>query len=82
MTVRAPMPTCPMAETCKGMMEKPFSGIALMIPGIVFLLLGVLIFFEPRIVAWILAIAFVLIGLMLLMMANFLRKMGLKLKNT
>lgn len=82
MTVRTPMPTCPMAETCKGMMEKPFSGVAMIIPGIVFIALGVLILFEPRFVAWILAVVFVVIGLMMLMMANFFRKMSLKLKNT
>jgi UPF0716 family protein affecting phage T7 exclusion len=38
-----------MAETCKGMMEKPFSGLVLIIPGIVFIILGVLIVIEPRI---------------------------------
>ncbi len=76
------MSTCPMAETCKSMMEKPFSGIAFMVPGFVYILLGVLIFFEPRVVGWVLAIAFILIGLMMLILANFLRKMGLNLKNT
>ena len=28
------MPMCPMAESCKGMMEKPLSGFVLIVPGI------------------------------------------------
>ena len=72
----APMPMCPMAETCKGMMEKPFSGVVLIIPGIVFIALGALIVFEPRILAWIIAAVFVLLGIMMLMMASFVRKIG------
>ena len=28
MAQAAPMPMCPMAETCKGMIERPLSGLA------------------------------------------------------
>jgi uncharacterized membrane protein HdeD (DUF308 family) len=73
-----PMPMCPMAEMCKGMMERPFSGAMLIVPGLVFLALGVLIIFEPRILAWIIATAFVLLGIMMLMMAGFVRRIGTK----
>ena len=73
-----PMPMCPMAKTCKGMMEKPFSSVALIFPGLVFVALGVLIVFEPRILAWIIAAVFVLIGVMMLMMAGFVRRIGAK----
>ena len=73
-----PMPTCPMAETCKGMMKKRFSSVTLIIPGIVFIALGALIVFEPRILAWIIAAVFVLFGVMMLMMASFVRKIGAK----
>lgn len=45
----APMPMCPMAETCKGMMERPFSGLAMVIPGVVFIALGVSIFIWPSV---------------------------------
>jgi len=76
MAQAAPMPMCPMAETCKGMMEKRFSGALLIIPGIVFIALGALIIFEPRILAWIIAAVFVLLGIMMLMMASFVRKIG------
>jgi len=73
-----PMPMCPMAETCKGMMSKPFSGFALAVPGVTFVLLGILIVFEPRIVAWVMAAAFVFIGAMMLMMRSFIRRIGRK----
>ena len=71
-----PMPMCPMAETCKGMMSRPFSGFALAVPGVIFILLGILIVFEPRIVAWVIAVAFVLMGVMMLMMRSFIRRIG------
>ena len=73
-----PMPMCPRAETCKGMMEKPFSSLTLTVPGLVFIALGVLIILEPRILAWIIATAFVLLGIMMVMMASFVRKIGTK----
>lgn len=41
MAQTAPMPMCPMARACRGMMEGSLSG--LLIPGITFLALGVLI---------------------------------------
>ncbi len=43
MAQAAPMPMCPMAETCKGMMTKLLSGAVLLIPGITFITVGVLI---------------------------------------
>lgn len=73
------MPSCPMADTCKGMMEKPFSNVALVVPGILFIALGVLIVIEPRILVWALAVVFVLLGLMMLMVSSFIRKMGARL---
>jgi len=73
-----PMPMCPMAEMCKGMMRKPFSGVMLILPGLVLIALGVLIVVEPRILAWIIAAAFVLIGVMMLAMAGFVRRTGAK----
>ncbi len=70
-----PMPMCPMAATCKGMMQKPFSGVALLISGVLLIVLGVLIVIEPRLLVWVMAAAFVLLGAMLLMMVSFMRKM-------
>lgn len=71
-----PMPMCPMAETCKGMMEKPFSGLVMTVPGILFVVLGVLIIIEPKILAWIAAVACVLIGIMMLVMGSVIRRIG------
>jgi uncharacterized membrane protein len=78
MVEQSPMPICPMAETCKGMMEKRFSNVALIIPGLVFIGLGILVFVEPRILAWIIAAVFVLLGIMMVMMASFVRKISTK----
>ena len=71
-----PMPMCPMAETCKGMMEKPGSGIWMMIPGVLFIALGVLIILYPQILAWFVAIALVVVGIAMLMMTKFMRGIG------
>lgn len=79
MAEATPMPMCPMAETCKGMMEKPFSGLVLIIPGIVFIVLGVLIVIDPRILVWLVAVLFVVMGIMMLVMANFVRKIGARM---
>ena len=76
MTETTPMPMCPMAETCKGMMEKPSSSFWMVIPGIVFIALGVLIILYPQILAWLVAIAMIVMGLAMLMMMNFLRGIG------
>jgi uncharacterized membrane protein HdeD (DUF308 family) len=65
-----------MAETCKGMMEKPGSGLWMMIPGILFIALGILIILYPQILAWLIAIAFVVMGIAILMGTNFMRGIG------
>lgn len=77
-----PMPMCPMAETCKRMMARPLSNITLILPGVVFIALGVAIVLEPRILAWLIAIAFILMGLMSFMMARFMRRIGTRFGNT
>ena len=79
MAEATPMPMCPMAETCKGIMEKPFPGLVLIIPGIAFIILGVLIVIEPRILVWLVAVLFAVMGIMMLLMANFVRKIGARM---
>jgi len=71
-----PMPMCPMAETCKGMMEKPRSGFALIVPAVLFIILGVAVIIEPRILVWLVAIALIVMGIAMLMLAKFARKIG------
>lgn len=76
----APMPMCSMAETCKGMMERPFSGLAMVIPGVVFIALGVSIFIWPSVLPWLVAIACILAGGAMLLMVNFMRSVGARLR--
>ena len=71
-----PMPMCPMAETCRGMMRGRFPGFGLFIPGIVLIVLGIAVVFEPRILAWLIAVVLILFGFMMLMMARFVRRVG------
>jgi len=76
MVETTPMSMCPMAEACKGMMEKPGSGLWMLIPGILFIALGVLIIFYPQILAWLIAIALIVMGVATLVMTNFMRGIG------
>lgn len=65
-----------MAKMCMGMMGKRPSGLLFMLPGVVLISLGVLIVIEPQILVWLLAAGSVLLGIMLLLMASFVRRMG------
>lgn len=76
------MTMCPMAEMCKGMMERPRSGFLLMLPGAVLIILGVVIIMQPQILVWLIAIALIVMGIAMLMMANFMRKLGDRVQNT
>ena len=71
-----PMPMCPMAETCKGMMEKPLSGFVLIVPGLVLIALGVVVVVEPRILVWLVAVALVVTGIAMLVLARLMRTFG------
>ena len=71
-----PMVMCPVGKMCEGMMKKPPSGYLAMIAGILLIIVGALIFIEPRILVWLAGAALVLIGVMLLMMARFIRRIG------
>ena len=75
------MAMCPMASMCKGMMEKPPSGFLAMLAGAVLIVLGMLISVEPRMLVWLMGSVFVLFGIALLMMANFLRRLGAQARN-
>ena len=77
-----PMQMCPMAETCKGMMEKPGSSLWMIAPGIIFIVLGVAIIVYPQILAWIVAIAMIVMGVGMLIMVNFMRGIGRKFGNS
>jgi uncharacterized membrane protein HdeD (DUF308 family) len=74
------MAMCPMAKMCMGMTEKRPSGLLLMLPGVLLIVVGVLIVIEPKILVWLMATASVLLGIMLLMMASFIRRIGAQLR--
>lgn len=76
MTEREPMPMCPMAEMCGAFMARPFSGMALIVPGLIFIALGVLIIIEPAVLVWLIGAFVVLMGFMMLGMAAFIRRIG------
>ena len=70
------MPMCPMAEKCKGMMDKPGYGLWMMLPGVALIAVGVLIILYPQILAWLVAAALICMGIGMLMMMNFMRSIG------
>jgi uncharacterized membrane protein HdeD (DUF308 family) len=80
MEEKTPMSCCPMAETCKGMVDKPGSGLWMIVPGILFITLGVFIIFFPQILAWLIAIALIVMGIAMLGMMNFMRGIGKRLQ--
>lgn len=80
MTESTAMPMCPMAKTCRGMMEKPGSGFWMIIPGLVFIALGVAIILYPQILVWLVAIVLIVMGLAMLLMVNFVRSIGKRVR--
>ncbi len=72
MTDSIQMPTCPMAQTCRGMMEKPFSGFMIVIPGIFLIVLAVMVLVEPRILVWLVAAVLAMMGTATLLFARFI----------
>jgi hypothetical protein len=71
-----PKEVCPMASMCKGMMGKSGSRFLLMIPGLALVVGGVVIFIEPRVLFWLMGGTSILIGIVMLALANFIRKIG------
>lgn len=71
---RNPMSMCPMASMCKGMAGNPPSLFLTLLPGIIMILIGIFIILEPKILAWLVALMSILMGIMMLMMASFIRR--------
>ncbi len=72
---------CPMSVMCKGMMEKSGSRFLLMIPGAVLVIVGVLILIKPTVLFWLMACTSILIGIIMLVFANFINRMGARFEN-
>ena len=75
-------PMCPMADTCKGIMEKPFSGFMIVIPGIFLIVLGVVVLIEPRTLVWLMAALLVVMGIAMLMIGRVMRNFGERIQST
>jgi uncharacterized membrane protein HdeD (DUF308 family) len=82
MTESMQMPMCPMAETCKGMMDKPFSGFMIVIPGIFLIVLGFVVLIEPRSLVWLVAAVLVVMGVAMLIISRFMRKFRRRIQST
>ena len=65
-----------MGAMCKNMAGRPFSRISMMIPGLVLIGFGILVLYQPQILAWIIAIVMIMMGVGLLFMANMMRRYG------
>ncbi len=76
------MPMCPMAATCKGMMENRKSGFLMIVPGFLFIVLGVTIIMYPQILVWFVGIALIVMGIAMLMMVNLMRRFGKRVEGT
>jgi uncharacterized membrane protein HdeD (DUF308 family) len=64
------------------MVEKPGSGFWMIIPGLVFIALGVAIILYPQILVWLVAIALFAMGTAMLLMVNFIRHIGKRVSGT
>jgi hypothetical protein len=72
MTESIQIPTCPMAQTCRGMIEKPFSGFMIVIPGLFLIVLAAIVLIEPRILVWLVAAVLAMMGTATLLFAKFI----------
>ncbi|MDH3688734.1 MAG: hypothetical protein OEU36_04545 [Gammaproteobacteria bacterium] len=73
---KEPMAMCPMASVCKGLAEKPPARSLLMIPGVVLILVGILILLEPKVLVWLMAAVAILLGVLFLIIANFINRIS------
>ena len=70
--------TCPMGSMCKGMAGKSKSGLVIMIPGLVLIGGGMLVLFQPQILALLIAILMIIMGVGILFTANVMRNFGIQ----
>jgi UPF0716 family protein affecting phage T7 exclusion len=67
---------CPMSGMCKGMGGQPGSGMVVILPGFVLIGVGLLVLFQPQILAWLIAFLMIMMGVGLLFMAKMFHKRG------
>jgi hypothetical protein len=67
---------CPMSEILEGASRTRGFKLLAMIPGLLFVLAGVAIIFEPQVLVWLMAGASIVVGIVLFAAANFFRKLA------
>ena len=70
------MEMCPMSSMCNGLMRKRHSRLVLLLPGLVLILLGVIILIKPKVLVWLIAAIAIVLGILFLMMGNFIHRMA------
>jgi uncharacterized membrane protein HdeD (DUF308 family) len=53
----------------------------MILPGLLFIALGVVIIFYPKLLLWLVAIVLIAMGVGMLMMANFMRGVGTRMEH-
>ena len=73
-----PMEKCPMAEMCKGMMNKEGAGRGwlLFLPGLLLVLVGLLVILVPGLLVWLVGITAIVMGLAAFFIASSIRKIS------
>jgi uncharacterized membrane protein HdeD (DUF308 family) len=79
--LKEPMAMCPMASMCRGMSEKPPSLALTMTPGVVLIVIGIVVLLEPKVLAWLVAIVTIIMGVFLLLVAGWIRRMTARLRD-
>jgi len=57
-------------------MDKPMSGLVLVIPALVFVILGVAVLIAPQVLAWLVGIALIVMGVAILVFGRFMQKLA------
>ncbi len=70
------MAMCPMAASCRRMAEMPLPKFLLALPGLLFIAVGILIILVPALLVWFFALALIAMGIMMLIFASFMSRMG------
>lgn len=70
-----------MARACKGMAAKPGARLWMVVPGLFFVALGIAIILYPQILVWLVAVALIVMGVAMMMMASFMRSFGERVHN-
>ncbi|MFI5013815.1 MAG: hypothetical protein ACHQAY_15860 [Hyphomicrobiales bacterium] len=80
MTESRPIPNFPMSDTFRRAMGRRHFGMPLIFGGLLFIVLGIALVIEPRILLWVVALTFVGSGALMLTAAFFMRKLARRMR--